>query len=263
MFLGFFKARRRKKLLKRAIPTAWVEHLRKNCAFFEKLDAPTQQKLLGFINVFLDEKSFEGCGGLLMTDEVRVTIAAQACLLILNQDTQYYPRLRTILVYPSTYQARSVTSEGGFEAEGQSARLGESWGTGSVVLAWDAVVQGGHNRQDGLNVVYHEFAHQLDQVNGSADGLPQLGKGISIFDSASRDRLQKWAVVMSEEYENLCSDEDKGRKTLLDKYGTTNPAEFFSVATESFFERSRTLARKHPELYEQLKMFYRQDPATW
>ena len=190
---------------------------------------------------------FEGCGGLELTDEMRVLIAAQACLLLLNRPAAVYPRLKTILVYPSTYVA-------GGQDQPKSVRLGESWGAGVVVLAWNSVKGGATNFNDGQNVTLHEFAHQLDQADGAADGAPDL---------ASRSAYRTWAQVLSREYQTLRKWKKKGRRTVLNKYGATNPAEFFAVATETFFEKPRQMKKKHPELYEELKRYYRTEPLDW
>ena len=132
--------------------------------------------------------------------------------------------------------------------------LGESWTSGSVVLAWDSVLKGAANEDDGKNVVIHEFAHQLDQADGVGDGAPIL---------KDRGEYQDWAKVFSKHYEQLVERTNKGRKTLLDNYGATNPAEFFAVATEAFFESRDRLKKKHPNLYSELKDYYQLDPAEW
>jgi len=211
-------------------------------------------ELEGHVQVFLEEKSFEGCGGLEMTDEIRVSIAAQACTLLLGRDTDYYPGLGTILVYPSAYVATEKSRlAGGSIVESEQVRLGESWSTGQVVLSWDDVERGAADVRDGHNVVFHEFAHQLDGLNPTSDGAPLLDK---------RSMYIAWARVLGEEYERLLDDIDRHRRTVLDKYGGTNPAEFFAVASETFFEQPEALRRKHRELYEQLALFYKQDPAS-
>jgi len=197
------------------------------------------------------EKSFEGCGGLTLTDEIKVTIAAQACMLLLNRKVQYYPNLYSILVYPSTYVTGTRPTIRG-QARQASARLGESWHSGAVVLAWDSVKNGAANFNDGHNVTMHEFAHQLDQHYGRANGAPVL---------ASRSAYSAWARVFSKEYELLRRKTAKGRKSVMDVYGATNPAEFFAVLSEAFFERPQETRRRYPDVYDQLRHFYRQDPA--
>jgi len=161
--------------------------------------------------------------------------------------------LITVLVYPSAYVTKTRNPIGGVLAlEGESINLGESWSSGVVVLSWDAVLAGASDIRDGQNVVLHEFAHQLDREDGWVDGAPPL---------ARRSQYVTWARVLGAEYERLQRASRLGRSTVLDEYGAKNPAEFFAVATESFFEKPHTLRKRHPELYEELRSFYRQDPA--
>ena len=250
---GLFRNRRRERLRSQPFPPAWLTVIERNVSIYNRLPEADQRELQGHIQVFLSEKHFEGCGGLALTDEIKVTIAAQACLLLLHRETGYYPRLITILVYPHAYVARSVEPIGrGVVLEGETARLGEAWKEGVVVLSWDDVRRGASDLHDGHNVVLHEFAHQLDQQDGTADGAPIL---------EHRSRYVTWARVLSADYEQLRRDTEQGRTDVLDEYGATNPAEFFAVATECFFEKPIQLRRKHPQLYEELKAYYRQDPA--
>ena len=251
---GIFRKRRRERLRSQPFPPAWLTIIKKNVPVYNRLPQADQLELQGHIQVFLAEKFFEGCGGLELTDEIKVTIAAQACLLLLHRETDYYPRLITILVYPHAYVAKNIEPiGGGVVLEGETARLGEAWKDGVVVLSWDDVRQGASDLHDGHNVVLHEFAHQLDQQDGSADGAPIL---------EHHSQYVTWARVLSEEYDRLRRDTEKGRRDVLDEYGATNPAEFFAVATECFFEKPIPLRRKHPQLYEELKEYYRQDPAS-
>lgn len=234
-----------RKLRAKVFPSEWVEIIEKDFPMYRKMPESLRTQLHGLMNVFLGEKVFEGCGGLEITDEMRVSIAAQACVLLLNRKTRYYPKLRTIYVYPHTYVAKGN--------EGTSARLGESWQNGPVVLAWDSVQGGARNMHDGKNVVMHEFSHRLDQEDGEADGAPIL---------QSRSSYRTWAKVLGAEYEAM---RKKGwrRKTVMNQYGATNPAEFFAVATETFFEKAKQMKKKHPELYEELKAYYKIDPLEW
>jgi Mlc titration factor MtfA (ptsG expression regulator) len=251
----FFKRRRRERLRAEPFPAEWVPLLERNVPLYGRLDGADRRELHGHIQVFLAEKHLEGCGGLALTDEIRLTVAAQACLLLLHRETDYYPRLVTILVYPGAYLARSVKPMGGGLAlEGEQVRLGEAWKSGVVVVSWDDARAGAFDSHDGQNVVLHEFAHQLDLEDGSADGTPVLER---------HSRYVTWARVLGEEYERLRRDSVLGRRTVLDEYGATEPAEFFAVATECFFENPAPLRRRHPELYEELKSFYRQDPVRW
>ena len=212
--------------------------------------------------MFLGEKHFEGCAGLVLTDEIKLTIAAQACLLLLHRDMDYYPGLQSILVYPSTYFANTTRHrEAGVLEETRHSRLGEAWHSGAVVLAWDAVRNGAANPEDGHNVVLHEFAHQLDFEDGSADGAPLLGGDGPFWKRPAK--YITWAKVLSEEFKQLQATVEFQKHSILDAYGATNAAEFFAVATEFFFEKPHALQQKHPELYAELKSFYKQDPVHW
>ena len=254
MVLGLFTSRRRARLRAEPVPPEWRAIVERNLRLFRSLTPEDQAELLGHVQVFLAEKHFEGCGGLELTDEIRVTIAAQACLLLLHRETDYYPRLRSILVYPSGYTAHGEHHlGGGVWAEGDDDRLGHTQQRlGALVLAWDAARRGAREPGDGDNLVLHEFAHQLDQEEGPADGAPELPE---------RSMYAAWARILGREYERLLRDEATLKRTVIDPYGATNPAEFFAVVTEAFFEKPRKLRAKHPELYEQLKAFYCQDPA--
>jgi len=244
------RAQRRHRLRSKPFPAEWLDILHRNFPMYEHLPAATQKQLQGHTQVFLAEKNFEGCAGLELTDEMKVTIAAQASFLLLSGKCSYYPRLHSILVYPSTYVARSEHMDGA----GDSSRLGESWTTGAVVLAWDATRRGGMDMKDGHNVVFHEFAHQLDQDDGLADGAPKL---------ENLSRYAPWARVLSKEYYALQKRAGSGRKSVMDDYGATDPAEFFAVATETFFEKPAQMKEKHPDLYEELKEYYELDPGEW
>jgi len=254
LFIGkyIFRRMKRKQLLLMPFPDEWKQIIQKNVPLYNRLPDSLKQQLHGLVNVFLAEKKFEGCGGLEITNEIKVTIAAQACMLLLNRKVKYFPKLRSILVYPHTYAAKEVSSDGTVIIDGQSVRLGESWQNGPVVLAWDSVTGGTMNIADARNVVLHEFAHQLDQEDGTADGAPIL---------EHRSSYIAWARVLSQEYETL--QKKKHRKSIMNKYGATNPAEFFAVATETFFEKSKQMKKRHPELYDELKNYYKLDPVEW
>ena len=250
------KERRRRQLRTRPVPAEWRAIVTRNLPFFSRLNRADQEELLGHVQVFLAEKRFEGCGGLEITDEIRLTIATQACLLLLHRKTDYYPRLLTILVYPSGFIVEhNRPIEGLIWEEGREGRLGETAAAmGSLVLAWDAARYGALDPSDGKNLVLHEFAHQLDFEDAAADGVPAL---------TSRGQKRAWAEVMKIEFAALRAADQTGIPTLLDSYGATNAAEFFAVATEAFFERPVALRRLHPQLYRELQGFYRQDPAAY
>jgi Mlc titration factor MtfA (ptsG expression regulator) len=248
------KKRRRLALRDAPFSEEWGEIIRKNLPLYERLPENLRTELTEHVAVFLAEKHFEGCAGLEITDEIRVTVAAQACMLLLNRPPTYYPRLSTVLIYPSAYTVSQNVSPDGTVGGPEQVRLGESWSTGVVVLAWDSVLQGAWDIRDGKNVVLHEFAHQLDQEDGAADGAPIL---------EHHTHYVAWARVLSAEYEQLCKKKKKRRKTVMNKYGATNPAEFFAVASESFFEKSAQLKKRHPELYEELESYYSVNPVEW
>ena len=245
------KKRRREMLFATPAPKSWDDILKKNVALYRFLPGEKKAELAGHMHIFLDEKSFEGCKGQEIAEAVRVTVAAQACMLLLGQSNPtYYPRLRSILMYPHAY----IAQENSGTMQGDSCRLGESWTGGTVVLAWDHTRQTTVDLKDGHNLVMHEFAHQLDQEDGDGDGAPIL---------ETTSKYSAWAKVMQQQFAELQDKTDRGRKDVMDSYGATNPAEFFAVATETFFEKGKYLRKKHPELYQQLKDFYKLDPAEW
>lgn len=250
--LALLKRKRRRKLVGTPPPQRWVDIVTANLPLILKLSKEQRTNLFGAVQIFLAEKKFEGCGGLEITEEIKVTVAAQACLLLIGHNTDVYPRLKTILIYPHAYQSGQRGMFGG--DNGQSARLGESWNSGVVVLAWDSVLGGARNFADGHNVTLHEFAHQLDQEDGAADGAPIL---------SARSAYVDWARIFQQEYSTLVEKTRRGKKSILDQYGATNPAEFFAVATETFFEKPQQLKTRHPALYEELQDYYNVDPVSW
>ncbi|HPH64426.1 MAG TPA: zinc-dependent peptidase [Kofleriaceae bacterium] len=248
----FFKNRRRDAQGAVPLTDAQQKILAHNVPYVAKLDADERRELEALIQVFLAEKSFEGCGGLTITEEIRLTIAAQACLLLLHRDTDMYPRVDSILVYPTAYLAPHRAADGHVVLDGLQARLGETSLQGAVVLAWDQAQYDALNTVDGHNVVMHEFAHQLDGEDGKFDGVPTL----------PWTGYRMWAHVLGHEYQELVTHLEAGALPIIDDYAATNPAEFFAVVTEMFFERGPLLLQQHPALYAQLKAFYHQDPAA-
>jgi len=247
--------RRREKLRRQPFPDTWRQYLKRRVPLYLRLPGEDRRELEGHIQVFLEEKRFEGCGGFALTDEVRVVIAAQACLLLLHRETGYYPGLSSIIVYPTSFIVeRRDYDEVGIITEETGPLVGESWDTGCVILAWDEVIDSSACEHDGYNVVIHEFAHQLDAEDGITDGAPVL---------PDRSRYRSWARVFGDEYRRLREMLEADGETMLDEYGASDPAEFFAVVTESFFEMPVHLKGKHPELYDELSRYYRQDPAGW
>ena len=248
-------AYRRSRVRRHPFPEVWRDILKRRVPYFRLLPADLQLQLKKRIQVFLAEKPFLGCNGLDVTDEMRVTIAAQACLLILNRRTDYYANLRQILVYPGAFIVDRVHSDSaGVLQDRRQVLSGESWSQGQVILSWDDVVEGASVVDDGRNVVIHEFAHQLDQQNGQANGAPIL---------VGRGRYQRWSQVLGVEFAKLQDAASNQQPSLLSYYGATNPAEFFAVSSEAFFEQPQRMADEHPALYSELSRFYRVNPLSW
>ncbi|MEM1084762.1 MAG: M90 family metallopeptidase [Verrucomicrobiota bacterium] len=242
------RSRRRESLRRQPLSREESQIIAEHFGLWERIPEAIQNETAGWVRVFLDEKSFEACGELEeVTHEMKVTIAAQACLLIARRPHDFYERLKSVLVYPAAYRARDEHGD-------EDMRLGESWGTGSVVLGWQSVVQGAADPRDGLNVVLHEFAHQLDQEDGVADGVPELEEV---------EDYGIWSRAFAPAYEDFCERVEQGKRTVLDDYGATNPAEFFAVATETFFEKASQMAKEEPEVYAALVDFYGMDPSGW
>ena len=248
--------RRRERVRSRPFPAEWNAFLEKNVALYRILPEDLKKILRRKILLFIDEKHFEGCGGLVVTDEMKVVIAAQACLLVLNQpDETVYSGLSSILVYPDAYIAPEIIPlDDNLCIETTGVQSGESWGEGMVVLAWRDVRNESKSLRHGFNVVLHEFAHQLDEENGAADGMPIL-----------RDRggYESWQSIFRREFKKFRNDSIARRNSPLDDYGASDPAEFFAVATETFFQVPRRLRKAAPDLYMQLMKYYGVNPAEW
>jgi Mlc titration factor MtfA (ptsG expression regulator) len=254
MLFSWLQRRRRRKLLAQPFPDAWLNYLHKNVAHYKFLTEAEQARLRDDLRIFVAEKSWEGCGGLQMTDEIKVTIAAQACLLVLGLEHNYYDRVLSILVYPHGYRAPPPEdSPAGVIVDAADDRLGEAHYRGPVILSWAEVLKDGRHPRRGRNLVFHEFAHQLDMLDGVIDGTPPL---------KDEEQARRWHKVMTAEYERLIEESAEGRATLLDEYGTKNEAEFFAVATECFFDKPVPLHHRHPQLYALLSEYYHQDPAA-
>jgi Mlc titration factor MtfA (ptsG expression regulator) len=253
VLFSWLTRRRRAKLLATPFPTEWLGYLERNVTLYAQLNEREKAKLRNDLRILVAEKHWEGCGGLVMTDEVKVTIAAHAALLLLGISHDYFARVMSILVYPTGFRSPDGWTRADGVVDLTVGALGQAWYDGPVVLAWDAVVQGGCDPRDGLNVVLHEFAHQLDYLDGVIDGTPPLRRN---------GDYAKWQEVMTREFERLKVAAERGTPKVLDEYGATNHAEFFAVATEAFFEKSREMYTRHPELYGVLSEYYGQDPAA-
>ena len=251
----YWREWQRDKVRAQPFKTQWRKIIQRRMPYFRQMPSHLQLQLKQHIQVFLSEKEFVGCNGVVITDEIRVTIAAQACLLLLNRKTDYYPKLRSILVYPSAFiKEQQQAGADGVHFVQRLAMAGESWEYGKIVLSWQDTLDGADVPNDGRNVVIHEFAHQLDQEDGSANGAPILGKDQS---------YQIWSQVLNTAFEQLQRQASDGAPSLFDYYGATDPAEFFAVASEVFFEQSSQLLHAYPSLYQQLRQYYRVDPTEW
>lgn len=245
--------KKRQRVAQFPLPAHWRIILEQRVEPYRHLSLQQRRKFHGRVQVFLAEKQFIGCNGLQVTEEMRVTVAAMASLLLLHDQGNYFPALKTILLYPGAYWVtETVPTHRFIRQERRVSRLGESWLRDQLVLAWDQVDYDSHHWQDGRNVVLHEFAHQLDQAEGEANGVPFLPDVID---------PNVWGQVMTAAYQNLCQAAERNQHTVIDSYGATNPAEFFAVATESFFEIPRKLQGHLPSLYDLLKLYYQVDPA--
>ena len=244
--------RRRARLRAAPFPAPWRRILRQRVPIVARLPPAVQLRLKQHIQVFIAEKPFIGCRGQSINDEVRVTVAALACLLMLGHaQPDLYPRLREVLIYPDAFVAdRELTLPTGLVQHSRQAMAGESWSRGQVILSWADVLRGAADPADGSNVVIHEFAHQVDQDTGAADGQPWRPT------AALR---QRWASVMGQAFERL----RREPSALIDAYGATDPAEFFAVASEVFFERPLELAAEAPTVYAELSALYGLNPADW
>lgn len=238
---GLFRGLRRRRLAKRPLPEAWLGYLDAHVPFVAELTGDKRERFLRDLKIFVWEKHFFGAGGFEMTEEAKVVISAAAVRLVLHLDISYYNRLTEIIVYPSHYVH-----------EGEDGVVfGEAHAWGTVVLSWDAVLQGLKNPHDGHDTATHEFAHVLDRADGAFDGTPELRSG---------GHYRPWAEVMSHHFLKL-KKRGKRQRKVLRMYGATNEAEFFAVATESFFEKPEQMKQRTPDLYDEMKRFYGFDPA--
>ncbi len=234
-------------------PDEWSRIIKKRFPLYGKIPGNLIDELNGDIRVFLEKINFEGCDGFEITLEVKLVIAAQACVLLLNRTLNVYPLLTTVLVYPTTILHSQPVMFESQRTEGDVPVSGLSYSGGIVTLSWKHVVWGGTEEHDGHNVVFHEFAHQLDNESGMTDGIPAL----------NAEDSREWVDVGGEEFSKFIQKVAKHRKDVIDEYGATNPAEFFAVCSETFFERPLTFKQKHTTLFDMLSAFYRVDPREW
>ncbi len=249
-----YRKYRRQQIAKQPLEPGWEDILQSKVGLYPALPNELRSALHSRMQLFLHDKEFVGCDGQVISDEVRLTIAANACLLVLTQTRPIYPSFQTILVYPSTYVATEKARDGMIVYDQHSVRAGESWYRGPVVLSWSDILHGSNNDEDGHNVVIHEFAHKLDEESGVMNGLPILRNSA---------HYAEWSKVLNDEYDAFLKRVERRRNTVIDEYGALSPVEFFAVISESFFEKPKRMKSKLPELYSQLERYYHLDPASW
>ena len=247
------KRRLRRKLLASALSADQRAIVKSSVPLIRKLPASLQQVLEGKIALFLHQIEFFGCDGLDVTEEMRLSIAAQACLLVVNTET-WYVNLRTVLIYPGAFKSRRAEHNGYVVTERETVRTGESWARGPVILSWADAELGARDETDGHNVVFHEFAHQLDDLSGHTDGVPVLDKA---------QGYAQWERVFVTAFKTHCRKIEAGHRTVFDAYGATGPEEFFAVAVETFFERPAELQSEEAGVYRQLASLFQLDPSSW
>ena len=251
MFAAYRAWRRRRFLLKHPLNAGLWQQVSLRFVFFERLTESEKQRLAGLCALFLHEKQISAAGNFQLSDEMKLGIAIQACILILNLGLDFYRDWVEVIVYPEEFFPRNeYRNEQGLVQTDDQAYAGQAWLHGPVILSWASVERAW--RQERANVVIHEFSHKLDMLNGDANGFPPLHAGMS---------RQHWAQAFTQAYEDLRRRVQLHQMTALDAYGCESPAEFFAVASEAFFNIPAVLARCYPSVYDQLVMFYRQDPA--
>jgi Mlc titration factor MtfA (ptsG expression regulator) len=252
---GWLKKRRRRTILEQPYPTQWEKWTAEAVPDYHELNDDEREQLRELVRVFVAEKVWEGCKGVVVTEEMKVTIAAQACLLLLGIEHEYFSNVRSILIFPRHFipLPNEAPDDSGVVHQSSEAALGQAWENGPIILSWESSRAGGRNSEDGLNVVLHEFAHKLDLRDGLVNGTPPLN---------NREQHARWVEVMQREFDILVEKTEKRKATLLDKYGATDSGEFFAVSVECFFEKPTQLRQKHPDLYEVLRDYFNQNPAA-
>ena len=253
LYRSYAKRRKRAELLATPLSSEQREVVAQLVPLVNRLPEPLRLQLEGKINLFLHQITFRGQNGVEVSEEMRLSIAAQACLLIVNSPV-WYDTLRNVLIYPSAFLTHRDTHDGYIVHENKHATLGESWARGPVILSWDHALHGGLNSEDGHNVVIHEFAHQLDALTGHTNGIPVLREG---------QAYAGWEKAMLDAFHDHVARVEVGSHTLIDPYGATNHEEFFAEAIVTFFERPHALRREEPALYGQLAQLLALDPAQW
>lgn len=253
LWRGVSKTRHRRKIGETPLSEVQSESIQRQVPVVARLPQELRAKLDGKVNLFLDQVTFTGCNELEVSEDMRLSIAAQACLLIVNSDT-WYDHLTEILVYPGAFKSRQQRHNGYVVTEAEVVRTGESWARGPVVLSWAHARQGAADATDGHNVVIHEFAHRIDALSGQTDGVPVLERNQS-YDG--------WVKTFRTAFQRHVGQVEAGHRTVLDPYGATGPEEFFAVAVEAFIETPKALKQHEPRIYDQLARLFRLDPVHW
>lgn len=254
MFFDWFSDRRRRKLMKAKPKQQWIYWIANNVWYWHVINDQQRERLLGLVQIFVAEKNFEGCDGLKITDEIRVTIAAAACILLVAfEDTYCYDKARTILVYPRPMVQRNLHKVGGV-VDPDSYVAGMATQSGTIILSWRDVLRDCRDEQSFNNVVVHEFAHHVDGIDGYMEGIPPL---------PTEELRQRWHELAKQELTNLRNAVATHSSTVLDPYGAENLAELFAVATESYYCDGLTLFQQHRELYDMLAILYRIQTKDW
>lgn len=238
------------------LPPAWQRALQRDVRFYPSLPGAQRKSLNNLVRHFIEEKEYWGPQNHKVTDEMKIYIAAHACLMILAVPrVGLFPNTKEVIIYPTRFgETVETIAPDGRVFMVEEKFLGQTWRRGPVLLAWDAIAPNTDGFALGHNTIYHEFAHVLDMLDGEANGTPPLEKP---------EMYATWTEVMTREYDSLRAAAQTGRQTFIDPYGAQNPAEFFAVVSEHFFSEPRRMERLHRGLYNQLKSFYRQDPVMW
>lgn len=255
MLFSWLRNRRRRKLLAEEFPVRWSAIIDRNVGHFSLLSPPEQSRLLDATRILIAEKRWHGRGGLFVNEEMRITVAAQAALLLLGDDHGYFHRVRDVVIFPKEFRTPVAEDDWEDDLLSETPLAGQAAYVGTVLLAWDQALSEGRAPGGGFNVVVHEFAHQLDYADGISDGVPPLG---------DRELENRWQYVMTVAFEDhrraLRADP---RGAFFTPHAADSPAEFFADATESFFCRPLDLRDMHPEIYQLLAAYHRVDPAAW
>ncbi|MEE4639453.1 MAG: M90 family metallopeptidase [Wenzhouxiangella sp.] len=252
--LRFLRARGRRRAARMPLSDAQRRILNENIPLYRRLPDDLKKRLDRHVQTFLFDKRFFGLQGLEIDDEIRLTVAGTACMLLLGRDDLAFAGFTTILIYPTAFVSEQRVQDGLLEQVGRPARLGESWKRGPLVLAWDSARHGAGDIKDGHNVILHEFAHKLDEVDGAMDGTPILKQ---------KSQYVSWARLMQPAFDELQRNAARQVQTVMDHYGATNPAEFFAVLVETFYEKPRQLNKHHPELYAEMRRCLGVNPIEW